>query len=579
MTSFQITKKPHNSVKILIRNNIDFPVLGKDGGGHTICLPEPRKINTSFVGFQGMIFDLNNDLEKRILSTLFKASVYHLSAHVAVSDFSLYRQWARKKDINLATFVVSLLEDAYVNLYLRKDWAAVKPELDLANIATYMRLKPQSLIPSKMPKIMTALLSFYNIGMIKGNIPENMLNDVKDIVATLRETENRISQDAQFNNPTPTSSEEDNTKPQINLWALDKKEKLEAVNKIYERLAKYEETPSIPAWPYTESHGKCPILQNGTINMEKLQKVLKESIKPESQNFYEQLNEILGKDESSQLLFEWQSRENAKNKVLQNYRAFAEDVRFESFEFPQEDYTEYIRARALLGGPIRRVLEKLRLLKNITGEDFRQESGFIDLQEAIQVIASQSQRSDIFVREELQSREDSWVILIDASHSLKFFTGDVLSVAVCLAEVAKNLILNQNAWSMYAFNSKFYIIKEFSEPFTNRIKARIGGMRYGGMTYLPDGIKMASQILLHKRKEESKVLVVVSDFFPSGIENAEEELAAVVRKVERVGVGVIGIGVRSDAVKRYFRTNCTIRDPYELMKKFSKAFIELSGAS
>jgi len=76
------------------------------------------------------------------------------------------------------------------------------------------------------------------------------------------------------------------------------------------------------------------------------------------------------------------------------------DTKFLDFEFPEEDYTEYLRRRILLGSPIRRILEKLRLLKNVTGEDFRQEAGLVDLQEAIQVIASKSQRSDIFVREE-----------------------------------------------------------------------------------------------------------------------------------------------------------------------------------
>jgi len=36
---------------------------------------------------------------------------------------------------------------------------------------------------------------------------------------------------------------------------------------------------------------------------------------------------------------------------------------------------------------------------------------------------------------------------------------------------------------MYAFNNKFYITKDFSETFSSRVKARIGGLKHGGMSY------------------------------------------------------------------------------------------------
>jgi hypothetical protein len=570
---------PHTSVKILVRNNVDFPILGREGNVHIICLPEPRKINSSSLFFEGMIFDLNNEIDKKLLLSLFRSSVYHLSAHVAVSNFDLYREWAKKKNVHVATFVASLLEDVEATCYLQKYWSAAASEFPLADVAVYARLKPQSLIYGKMQKIMTAVLSLYHVGVVKGNMLEGMMSDVKDIVALLNELGEYILSNDGFVDEQSSGGVKINPDGEGSLVTLKLNKKLDFANKIYEKIVKYKGISVVPAWPYTESHGRNNIFQNVPINKTKLEDLMKEFLRDEHREACRQLLEVLGKEESFQMLHEWQSREDKKNKILQNYYVFKGDTLFESFEFPQEDYTEYLRARILLGGPIRRVLEKLRLLKNITGEDFRQETGFIDLQEAIQVIASQSRRTDIFVREELQTREDAWAILVDASHSLKYFTGDVLSVAICLAEVAKNLILNQNAWSMYAFNTKFYIIKDFNEPFTNRIKARIGGMKYSGLTYISDGIKVASQVLLRRRNEESKVLVVVSDFFPSGVANAEDELLATVRKIERSGIGIIGIGIRSSTVKKYFRMCCTVRDPYELMKKFSKVFIEYSGMS
>ena len=82
---------------------------------------------------------------------------------------------------------------------------------------------------------------------------------------------------------------------------------------------------------------------------------------------------------------------------------------------------------------------------------------------------------------------------------------------------------------------------------------------------------------LKKRLEEAKVLIVVSDFFPSGYENIEKELAENVKKIEKSGIGIIGIGVNNKAVENYFRINCVVETPYELMKKFAKAFIEYSA--
>ncbi|MCW3982302.1 MAG: hypothetical protein NWE81_04245, partial [Candidatus Bathyarchaeota archaeon] len=65
-----------------------------------------------------------------------------------------------------------------------------------------------------------------------------------------------------------------------------------------------------------------------------------------------------------------------------------------------------------------------------------------------------------------------------------------------------------------------------------------------------------------------------SDFFPSGYQGIEHRLTEVVRQTERTGVAVIGVGVRSRAVRDYFRFNCTVDTPYDLMKKFTRIFMQ-----
>jgi nitric oxide reductase activation protein len=145
-----------------------------------------------------------------------------------------------------------------------------------------------------------------------------------------------------------------------------------------------------------------------------------------------------------------------------------------------------------------------------------------------------------------------------------------------MAEVARKLMVNQNAWSMFAFNNGFYIIKDFSEPYSNHTRARIGGLKHRGMTYLPDGLQLAAEAL-RRKATELKILVVVSDFFPSGYGDVDKALVESSRKIEKLGIGVIGIGINSSAVKKYFRTHCIVENPYDLMKKFIKAFYEHSS--
>jgi hypothetical protein len=553
-TAVQITKMPSNALKILLHDDLRYPYLGKDSVGLVLHLVKPKKLKDNIVHFQGLKLNLQDPTHSRLVWYMFKASVYHLSLHLHLSDFSLYSRWAKDKHSNLSTFVISLVEDAIVGSHLKQSFEWAIPEITYANAISFLRMKDVRDLSNQLSRIMASVLLYFNVGKIKGNLSEEMLLDVQAITSILREM---------GENPT-----------------ID--ERLGAATKIYDTLSSYGETFEVPSLLYMESHGTNDLFYAHSIPEEKeIQLILPEALtvlKPEMANQDKLKNTLqsLKEGEARQVLVRWSEYENTKLKILKNYAELGKETKFEDFEFPVENYADYLRRRMLLSSPIRRILSQLRLLKNVGGEDFRQESGFIDLQEAIQVIASKSQRTDIFAREELQTREDAWSILIDASHSLNMFHGEVRGIAVCLAEVAKTLILDQNSWGMYAFSNKFYVIKDFTERYNTRVKARVGGLTHGGFTYLPDAVSLATQALI-RRIEEARVLVVVSDFFPAGYDAAEEKLKENIRKIERAGVGIIGIGVNSRAVKQYIRTGCVVEGPYDLMKKFTKAFVEYSS--
>ncbi|MEM2202607.1 MAG: vWA domain-containing protein [Candidatus Bathyarchaeia archaeon] len=552
--ALQVTKKSYNELKVLLHDDLRYPYLGKDARGYVLHLIKPLRLNDNHVFFQGLKFDLQNPTHRKIIWYLFKASVYHLSLHALLSDFSIYSHWAKGKQPSLSTFAVSLVEDAVINKNLKQSFKWMLPEITYANVISYLRMKSAEELSNDISRVMALTLLNYNLGKVKGALKDEALTEVEAITSIL--------QNIQEN-------------PSVN-------DKIDCANKIYDALSLFGQAFEVPSLLYTESHGtNDPFYKEKLPKENEIQNLLIEMLQKVDQEFMDEqkLNSVLqsldGSD-ANRALTAWLEREKAQIKILNGYRESGKDTEFEDFSFPVEDYAEFQRRREILSSPIRRILHQLRLLKNISGEDFKQESGFVDLQEAIQVIASKSQRTDIFVREELQTREDAWSILIDASHSLNMFKGEVRGIALCLAEVARMLILNQNSWGMYAFNNKFYVIKDFTEKYDARVRARIGGLTHGGFTFLPDAILLAAQALT-RRLEEARVLVVVSDFYPTGYDDAEEKLKENIKKVERMGVGLIGIGVNSTAVKRYIRTHCVVESPFDLMKKFTKAFIEYSA--
>jgi len=577
LTSFQITKKKHVDIRILLEDDITFPMLGLDGHRYVVRLAEPKKKNDEQASYLGLLFTLKNPLHRQFLWQTFKASVFHLSMHAAASKYEAYAKWSADKNIELTTFTVSMIEDAVVKAFLRTVWTPFMDDVALANTISYLKMKPVHLISNQALRVMASVISEFTLGAIKGQISEQITNDVGLIVSALNNIEGLVQE--QILTAAKDEQEEDASQ---NIADSTIEQKLAVADVIYDVLKTHGKTPTVPSLLYTENHGRNAIYHGNQLpkesdvegNLEKALSLLRGGAEPLEASTDSAENSL--QTEIAQVFSSWEAKETTQRKILDIYERLGSNLRFRSYEFPREDFSEYLHGKTLLSSPIRRILERLRLFKNITGEDYRQEIGLLDMQEAIQVIASKSKRTDVFVQEELQTKEDAWAILIDASHSLRFFTGVVHGVALSLSEVARNLFTNQNAWSEYAFNDKFYIVKDFSENYTNRIRARIGGLSHGGMSYIPDALWLATRALKH-RPEEMKLLVVVSDFFPSGYENAEDTLTECVNKIEKSGIGVIGIGVKSRAVRNYFRTNCVVDNPYQLMKRFIDAFFEFSS--
>ncbi len=105
--------------------------------------------------------------------------------HSLLSDFSSYSKWARRKQLSLSTFVVSLLEDVIINKHLGSSFPWAIAEIAYANAITYLRMKSVEELPNNASRVMASALTKYNVGKVKGTLKDELLTDVKAITSIL----------------------------------------------------------------------------------------------------------------------------------------------------------------------------------------------------------------------------------------------------------------------------------------------------------------------------------------------------------------------------------------------------------
>jgi Mg-chelatase subunit ChlD len=131
------------------------------------------------------------------------------------------------------------------------------------------------------------------------------------------------------------------------------------------------------------------------------------------------------------------------------------------------------------------------------------------------------------------------------------------------------------SWTFFAFSDKFYILKDSTESYSKRTRARIGGLKFEGLTYIPDAITIAGKMLA-KRFEEQRVLILISDGWPYGYTNMPISLKETIDELVKKNVIVIGIGVETERMGSFFRLHSSIYTPKDLVKKFASTYAHAS---
>jgi len=264
--------------------------------------------------------------------------------------------------------------------------------------------------------------------------------------------------------------------------------------------------------------------------------------------------------------------------MLSKIEKFVASTKLKDVSFPGEDYSQYLKARALINGANRRLLDSLRVAQDALDEDPGKLYGELDLPTVVQMMISGQSRDDVFLRDEYLSRSFAWSILFDASASMAVKGEKARAIAVCISEATKELLMDPGSWTFFGFSDRFYILKDASEAYSRRVRARIGGLKFEGLTYMPDALEVAGEIL-NQRFDEQKFLIIISDGYPCGYPGISNALLRTIKKLEKKGLIVIGIGLETDHMKEYFKLNAAVYSQRDLIKTFAKLYVKASAAA
>ncbi|NLF87818.1 hypothetical protein GX563_03235 [Candidatus Bathyarchaeota archaeon] len=556
-------QKDNTKVKILQDETIDQPLLLSDNFGFTIKLPTVRIQKDKSISFLGVKFSGDNAGKSKV-GRVFRASVMHLTTHT-LAPFSKDRIVISPSDGIVTAYAKSLVNDVYLNAYIQAWYPDRLFDIAYANALAYQRIKPSDHIFTTSTKLMAALLTQFYVGAMKnspGVEEEKVVTKLHgDLMALKEKFMGTIAGD------------------EINVnEVFDENVKL-----IKESLEPFGPFLESPSFKHTESIGRCSIyseLEGEPMSVEDFEGLFVQSLMAmggdvPTVDHIEQLWRIEQEAEALQAFNSDYYQKERDKKILSKIQPYLSLTRFKSISIPEEDYTQYLRAKTHVQGTSRRVLDILRSVYNYLDEEPRQEMGMLDLAAVIQSLAANKPATDVFNLDQYLQPSFAWSLILDVSRSMQVKGEFGRGLAIAVAEAARELMIDPTSWTFFAFSDRFYILKDSTESYSKRTRSRIGGLKFDGLTYIPDAIAIAGKMLA-KRFEEQRVLVVISDGWPYGYANMPLALKESVDNLVRKNVIVIGIGVETERMGNFFHLHSSIYTPKDLVKKFATVYAHAS---
>ena len=272
----------------------------------------------------------------------------------------------------------------------------------------------------------------------------------------------------------------------------------------------------------------------------------------------------------------WLVDAQLKSKLLRTYGKYLKDLNFDSVIIPQGNFHDFTQLKEKASPMLRRIRQQLRMVGNVVDEPRTDQIGYLNMQLAIQAIASEGQSTDIFERDEIKRSEEAWAIVIDKSASMSLRFDQIKEFAICVAESANELAGKSDAWALFSFDNNFQILKDFKEKYGHEVQARLGSLKNNGLSLLPDALELTRRILANDPREK-KYIFVITDGHSSGYERINQHLAKIAKKLDVSDVSLIAIGVSKSTSKRFRNSVRGSSDLKQLVAKFITAYKTISS--
>jgi len=498
---YETAQRDFKDIRLLLSEKFSFPSI-KFEPIIEVKIPIPKNTEYGIV-YAGYLFK-NSQEGLTTVWSFFLSTVYHLAAHVAVSNYSVYNGWMKDKTPRLAWKVINFIEDDAVERYLFSTNQDVWINLS--------KIKNEYAKHNKFNK-----------------------NQSKFALTLGQKTKNSIK----------------NEMSQVTLQQFDnasKNNQIHWASELYKNRFLFSE--DTPFYYEQNNYNQSLILKHNKIK-----------IYP------------IGKFASSvkKLNFLYLEEKERIQNIIHKLRRDLNGLNFEDIVLPNEDIFEYFKLKEKNKKILKKIREQIRSVLNNSEDPNTNMYGEIDMELAIQAIASNSQNyAEVFNKLEEQRIEETWGILIDNSASLKLRFDQVKDFMLCLAEASDELTGPAGSWGLYSYDQKFSILKDHKGKYNQDSKARIGGLHSGGLSYTSDAILLAGRMMA-KTPADLKHLFVFTDDFPTGVWNQDRKLALAVKEVEGMGIETIGVGL-SPGISKYFKDSCWGTNIRELVDAFVKVY-------
>jgi len=516
-TLFNSTKSIFDEIVPSSTVNLDFDITDKIeyakikfGEKIKIAIPKPIILNEKYY-FEGNVF-CDYDKYRDTIWSLYLTTIYHVGAHIHVSNFDDYKNWCADKTFEKCWNVINFIEDIKVDEYIKKHYTDVWQTM--TSIKTWRDKYFDDQIQKHSKYLQEKFSKYsgidYSRELWRLKFKENYLK-----VSHLNSDELTPYLDFLYKNQ--------HLLPKNNLPYCDR--------------------------PYYKQYA------NPIPNM---------MIVPKGE-----LGEI-----ASEMDEFWLHETRFEQERLEHFQKYAQNSNFDKIEISPENFGEFMRINSENASDLRRLRTGLSQVSFFVDSPAFEQVGLIEMNYAIQRVASEIEEIECFEQDIPRMESENWVVIFDNSASMALRFEEMKKFILNLGETAERINRTGGKWGLYSFNNKFLIVKDHKENYNQKVKARIGGLKTSGMSFITDAIDMGVKILNHDNKSQNKYLIIVSDGKPLGTDASEKEVLRSLERAKQQRINLIGIGTPHN-MKKPFAFTIDYVDSKKSVKKFINAYTTL----